>query len=403
MTLRKLFQTRDLTLLWAGQVISQSGDSIYLIGLLWLALELSASKTVTGLVAMSAYLPAMLFALAAGVAADRYDRRRVMLAADAVRAVAVLGIPLAALLGRLSPALLAADAFAIAIAATFFNPARDAVIPQIVPREGLLRANSLVQTSWQLAMLLGPAAAGVLLHRVGNIHLFTADAGAYVFSFLCILLLRPRSQPAPTEERKPGLHEVLEGLRYVLRQPVILPLLLITVADNLFIMGPAIVGTPVFIKDVLSGRAQDYALIQACYAVGMLAGTAWLVTFGGRIRKGKLLLVGMFLDGITYVPYFFVRSLPLLAAATIVHAMAIPLLTVPRASLIQGIVPQRMTGRVFALVSLAVTGMSAVSSGITGVVLEWVPAPTLFLAIGLSGALCGVLGLALMKDLRRAG
>jgi len=76
---------------------------------------------------------------------------------------------------------------------------------------------------------------------------------------------------------------------------------------------------------------------------------------------------------------------------------------VPRASLIQGIVPQRMTGRVFALVSLAVTGMSAVSSGITGVVLEWVPAPTLFLAIGLSGALCGVLGLALMKDLRRAG
>ncbi len=191
---REIFQNRNLSLLWLGQVVSQSGDSIYQIGLLWLVLELSGSEAVTGLVTMASYLPAVLLSLPAGVVADRGDRRRVMLGSDAVRTMVVLMVPLLHLVGGLSPTLLAVDAFVLSIAATFFNPARDALIPTIVPPSGLLNANSLVQSSWQFSLLIGPALAGLLLHLAGNVHLFTLDSLAYLSSFVCILLISsPRS------------------------------------------------------------------------------------------------------------------------------------------------------------------------------------------------------------------
>ncbi len=450
--LRSVFQTRDLSLLWAGQVISMSGDSIYQIALLWLALELTASKAITGLVAMSSYLPTILLALVAGVVADRANRRRVMLIADGVRAIAILGIPLASLLGFLSPWVLVINAFVIASAAAFFNPTKDAIIPQLVPASGLLKANSLIQTSWQLALLMGPAIAGGLLSVMGLIPLFAVDAGAYALSFLTIWLLRPKpetqeiahpgdtlSSKCPRDEGtlggasvpgqswsgpaesaaagsipphatarsrwtvrvREGWDDIRQGLSYTAKQPVILPLLLITVADNLFIMGPAIVGMPVLIRETFAGSASDYALMAMAFAIGMLLGTVALVLWGGRIPKGNMLLWGMVFDGFTFIPYFFAQTLTQLGVLSIIHGMAVPLLTVSRASLIQEVVPATMRGRIFSLISLAVVGMSAISSGLTGLILELIPAPLLFLIIGTTGGLCGVIGLIFAKQLRK--
>jgi MFS family permease len=410
--LRSVFQTRDLTLLWAGQVISQSGDSIYQIALIWLALEMTSSKSITGFVAMSSYLPAIILSLVAGVVADRADRRKVMLIADAIRAIAIFGIPVASLLGFLSPWVLVVNAFVIASAAAFFNPAKDAIIPQLVPPSGLLKANSLIQTSWQLAILMGPAIAGVMLNWIGLIPLFAADAGAYVASFVTIWFLRPkfedRSPSFPNAIRRSisartreGWQDIVHGLKYTAKQPVILPLLLITVADNLFIMGPAIVGMPVLVRETFMGSVSDYALMAMAFAVGMLFGTAGLVKWGGRIPKGKMLLWGMVFDGFTFIPYFFAQTLTQLGILSVIHGMAVPLLTVSRASLIQEVVPSDMRGRVFSMISLAVVGMSAISSGLTGIVLEFIPAPTLFLIIGSTGGLCGVIGLLVAKQLRQ--
>ncbi len=399
---RRIFQNRNLTLLWLGQMFSQSGDSIYLIGLLWLVLELSGSESVTGLVAMSSYLPAVLFSLFAGVAADRRDRRRIMLSADAARVILVLMVPVSAAVGVLSPLFLAINAFAIAITATFFNPARDAMVPQIVPTEGLLRANSLIQTSWQFSLLLGPALAGLLLHLVGKIHLFSFNSLAYVASFGCVLLISVGKRQVREVKRGLGLREITEGLKFVVGHRVIFPLLLITVVDNLFIMGPAIVGTPVMIKQDLGMGAQSYALIMSCYAVGMLIGTAGILTFGGHFKKGQLLLTGMVLDGVTFVPLYFVKTLPAMAAVIVIHSLAIPLLTVMRTSLIQDLVPRNMTGRVFALVNLSVVGMSALSAGAAGFAIAAMGAPMVFMLIGFGGGLCGVIGFVFAKALRQA-
>lgn len=398
--LQKIFQNRNLTLLWLGQMASQSGDSIYQIGLLWIVLELSGSTSVTGMVAMASYLPAVLLAMVAGIAADHNDRRKIMLISDAFRFILVLLIPGAFLVGFLNPHFLGINAFAIAIAATFFNPAKDAFVPQIVAKEGLLKANSLIQTSWQISLLLGPAIAGVMLHYFGNVHLFTACSSAYLFSFILVFLIRPTRKFSGTTNESTGLKEVKDGLLFALRHSVIFPLLLITIADNLLIMGPAIVGTPVFVRETLGLDAKAYAIIMACFAVGMLIGSGGLFLFGGRFKKGHILLTGMVWDGITFIPLYFINSLSAAAILVTIHAVAIPLLVVPRTSLIQDIVPANMTGRIFALMHLSVLGMASISAGLSGLILELINAPTLFLLIGIGGGLCGVAGWIFAKDLR---
>lgn len=401
--LSKIFQNRNLTLLWGGQIASQTGDSIYHIGLIWITLELTGSETVTGLVAMASDLPAILLSLAAGVAVDRYSRTRLMLGADAIRALVVLAIPLMMILGILTPTWLGLTAFALASAAAFFNPARDAFLPQIVPQDGLLKANSLIQTSWQMALLAGPAVAGAVLHYWGKLPLFYSAAAMYALSFLGILLIRGPSPLPPTAMAagsRFGIGEIREGLLYVARERVIGPLLLLTVLNNLFIMGPAIVGTPVFIKKDLGLGADAYAIVEGCYAIGMILGTGLLLYLGKRWSKGTSLLVGMIFDGLTFIPILWIESLFALEVAIVIHAIGIPFLTVSRAAIIQKLVPPEMTGRVFALVNLAVVGMSAISSGLAGPALELIGARSLFAVIGIGGGLCGLFGIIALKRLR---
>ena len=400
LSFRNIFKQRDLNLLWIGQIASQSGDSIYQIGLLWLALEISGSEAVTGLVAMSSYLPAILLSIFAGVAADRFNRRKIMIIADAWRTIVVLMIPVVFYIGFLNPVLLAINAFCLAIAAAFFNPARDSIIPQIVPKSSLVQANSLIQTSWQFALLLGPAAAGFLLNVFGKIHLFSVNAFFYLFSLILILAIRPAPNPSSVQKKGIGWGEIKQGLQYVLGNKVLLPLILITVADNLFIMGPAIVGTPVFVKEILHKDVQTYALIQACYAIGMLIGTSALLTAGNRFSKGKILLTGMILDGITFIPLYWADTVISTSVIIVIHSLAIPLLTVSRASIIQDLVPQELTGRIFALINMSVVGMSAISAGLSGVILEFISPQTLFLIIGIGGGICGVIGWIYAGELR---
>ena len=128
------------------------------------------------------------------------------------------------------------------------------------------------------------------------------------------------------------------------------------------------------------------------YQIGLL----WIVLD----LSGSTSVTGMVWDGITFIPLYFIKSLSAAAILVTIHAVAIPLLVVPRTSLIQDIVPTNMTGRIFALMHLSVLGMASISAGLSGLILELINAPTLFLLIGIGGGLCGVAGWIFAKDLR---
>lgn len=401
-----LRSNRSLLLLWAGQVISQSGDAVFELALLWLALELTGSSATAGLLAAATYLPALLFGLFGGALADRFDHRRLMLWSDAVRAAVALAIPVLSITGHLSVWALGGLAFVLACFTALFNPARDALLPRLVTPSQLVPANSLIQTSWQLSLVVGPLVAAGLIPLVGVVHLFTVDALSFLASFGLLLAMRtPReatAQGGTGAALGNAWRDVLEGLRYVRADPRLAGLLGVTALDNLFLMGPAIVGVPIFVRQVLHGNAVVYAGAALPYAAGMLLGTLLLNVWGARFRPGAVLLFGMLMDGLTWVPFFWVHTPAQLWLTLLVHGLATPLIVISRPTLVQTVVPERMQGRVFGMIGTAVVGFSALSSALTGVVATHVDIRTLFVAIALAAASCGALGM-FFKPLRQAG
>ncbi len=402
---KRIFINKNIFYLWTGQIISQSGDSIFEIVLLWLLLDLTGSNAATGLVAMSAYLPTLLFGVFSGVLVDRFDRRRVMLFADAIRAVLVLIIPLLYVLDGLNAVVLGLLTFSVASFNTLFNPARDVLVGELIQPKERLTANAMIQTSWQYAFFIGPAAAGVLLSLVGQIHLFSLDALTFLLSFYFIYKIktRPAASPAGMEgirkEFGKSWAEVSAGLRYAWSDRRIRTLLLITAVDNLFLMGPAIMGAPIFIREILHEGAESFAFVQVAYAIGMVAGTILISRYGKRFRANHIILWGIIFDGLTFVPLLWVETFQAMFITICIHAMGIPMIIATRPTIIQNIAPPEMQGRIFSMISVAVFGFTAISIALTGILSEVIPINIIYAIIGVIAAGVGAAGW-LIRDFR---
>jgi MFS family permease len=374
------------TLLYA-QIASQMGDAAFGVLLLWTVLGLTENRAVAGGVAMMNYLPVLLFGLVGGLAADRLPRRGLMVASDAVRGTIALSLTGASLAGALSPWTLAVGGFLLFTASAFFNPARDAFIPSLVEARDLVRANALIQLSIPAGWLFGPALCSLCLAWVKADLLF-AGVGALFFISVLFLAGLPRALPAEVGHA-PAARAIFEGLQVAWKDVRLRWLLAITAVDNLLIMGPAIVGTPILVKDVLHAGGPVYALMEALLALGVFAGLPLTTWLNKRLGQGKIVIAGIFLDGLTYLPLLWLKGTWGVGLAIALHGLSIPLITVTRASLVQRIAPPQQMGRIFALISITVIGLTALSSGLTGLAVGLLPVNVIFGIIAVLAALCG--------------
>jgi MFS family permease len=403
---------RNTTLLYAGQFVSQAGDAIHIASVAWLAATLTGTPRATGLAVFLGALPFLLFGPFAGAFVDRSNKRTVLVASDLVRAAVLLGFPLLASAFGLSFPLVATIAFLVAAASTPFLPARDALIPVLAEGRPLVRYNAAFQTSGQLAQLVGLWVGGLLLGTDPDdtsrvVTVLTLDGATFLVSAATLLLLVvPARETAPSSAPSPPRRnlwvEAVEGLRYAAKDPLLVGLLVLTALDNLAIMGPAIVGATHLVRDDLGLSAAHVAWFEGAMAAGFLVGALVLSRIGPRLPKGPLILVGMTMDGLTYVP--FAWPLPWSASLVLVflHGLFIPCIVVGRTTLLQHHVPAARIGRTFALVHLTVTGMTALSAFVAGEVCARVGARALFLGAGVFGTLCGLAGLLAMPRLRAA-
>ncbi len=391
---------KNIPLLWFAQMISTAGDAIYHLALIWLILDLTGSSIITGLIAMSTYLPAMLFSLYAGVLSDRLQRMMLMVFSNLAQAITVILIPILLYAGHEATIIIGILAFIRAAFGTLFPPAFNAFLPTIVERKSLVRVNSIMATSQQFAWLIGPALAGIALGFVSLKMLFILDGLSFMIATTLLLLVRYQNEPMPKQEHS-AMKDLAEGSRYVAHHPFIGYFIGLTVLNNLFIMGPAIVGTPILVKEVLGGTASDYAFVEACLALGMLIGSGFVMYLRKIINLGLLLLIGMILDGVTYSVFYFADSIPFVMVFITLHAIGIPMITVPRTAIIQRHTPNRIHGRLFSMVHIAVVGMTALSSALVGIIAHSVGLRVIFFWIGIGAALCGVVGL-LNKEIRIA-
>ena len=378
--------------LWGAPFIGSIGRSIYDISIIWLILDITNSEKLTGLIAMTTYLPAIFFGLFAGAIVDMYSKTRVMAFAQIMQAIAVIGIPIFLLFDI-------KVAWIIMILAFFHNgfslpfvPAFNSYLPTQVKKERLLAANSIANIAWQSAVFIGPIVAAYFLTMIPVEYLFYITVICYLITALLSINAPREKQKKENENLKLIVNKTYQGLVYLFNDKTLLSIIILTVLSNLFVMGPAVVGIPILVKIGLGGTASNFAICEAVVGLGMLLGTAFVYKFGDRFTHGRLFLTGLFIDGASFCLYYFIENMIQMYILSFCHGIGIPLLIISRVSIMQKNIPEELLGRIFSIISISIISMTAVSSGIIGFGSDVFDIQTIFLLFGTGAGLCGIAG-----------
>jgi predicted MFS family arabinose efflux permease len=347
-------------------------------------LSLQAGAAEVGLLAAAQSLPFLLLSLPLGVLADRVSRRRLMVAAEVLRTLALLGLLAGALWGRLPLAALAALGFLGAVGTVAFNVAAPALVSSLVPAPALPRANARIELTRSAAFAAGPATAGALVAWSGAGAAFVL--AAVLSASAAVLLLRLAEPPAaasPTA-RHP-LRELADGARFVWSDRLLRPVLLTALAWNLswFVLQAAYVP---YAMRALGLDARGVGLTLAAYGVGMVAGALVSARVVGALPIGRALQIGPLVSVLAMALMLATLAVPnaLLASAALFLFGAGPLVwVVSTTTLRQTVTPPAMLGRVSALfltVNAGARPVGALLGAAAGA--AWGESACLWLALG---------------------
>lgn len=396
--LRPLRQ-RDFALLWTGQTVSLLGSGVLVVALAWQTYELSDSPAALSAVGFAWALGMVLCLLAGGVAADRFDRRRVMISSDLVRCAVIGTMGVLAVTEELEVWHLVALSFLNGSAEAFFGPSFSALIPQIVPAEHLVQANALQEVLRPAThRLLGPALGGALVAGVGPGPAFLVDAASFVVSAAFLLAMRSRHVGRATTAR--ARDELREGLAYVRTQPWIWATLVAACVSLLCFWGPVDVLLPYVIKYELEAEAAVFGLVLAGSGLGAIVGALALSERGLPARKLRFMYLAWGLGMLPVAGYALADAAWQLVVLGALFGAGMSLGMVVWATLLQTRVPPDRLGRVSSLDWFVSIGLTPVSFALTAPVAAAIgEGPTLIVA-GLAGCLVIVGIYAVVPGLR---
>lgn len=337
---------RDFRLLWLGQIVSVTGSQMQLVAINWHVYLLTKSAFALGLVGLFRGAPIIVCSLLGGVVADAVNRKRLMLATQSLMMVsaALLALITVAGVSNVWPIYLLTGA---AAAATAFDiPARQALMPRLVPAKDFPNAVSLSMLMFQIGMVVGPALAGLLLAVYSPAVIYSANAVSYLAVIVALLLMRTSGQ-APRAEAsvtKPVSFAALkEGLRFVWRTPIIVQTMTLDFVATFFASATALL--PIFADEVLHVGARGLGVLASAPAVGAIVAGVFMARLGTLRHQGATLLSSIAIFGGATVVFGVSRIfwLSLLMLATIGAADTVS--TILRQTIRQLATPDHLRGR----------------------------------------------------------
>jgi MFS family permease len=373
---RSFIINRNFGLLWSGQTISEFGSRITREGLPLAAnLVLQATPVQMGLLAAIGTLPVLLVSLFAGVWVDRLRRRPLLIVADLGRAVLLLSIPLAAMLGLLRIEQLYLVAALVGILTVIFEVANQSFLPGLVAREQIVEANSKLSASSSLAEIGGPTLAGVLVQAITAPLAILFDALSFLVSALCAGFIRvPEARPSPAQERQNLWREIQAGLRLLLGNPVLRAITLSTSTDNFF--GGAFAALyGLFLIRELAVTPALYGVLVTFGGIGAFVGAFAAGRLVRRVGLGKTLIGAMLLSGAASLltplaggPHLVIIAM--LMASQLVGDFGREIYLINAVSLRQSIIPNHLLGRVNASAQFLTEGIWPLGAILAGLLSE---------------------------------
>jgi len=387
---------RDFRIFWLGQLVSVTGTWMQTVAQGWLILLLTGSPFVLGVAAAARSIPVLLLVVPAGIAADRFDRRRIILATTVVATLASGTLGVLTILDRIDVPTVLVLAAVLGVTNAFEMPARQSYVSELTGPRYLANAIALNSLLFNSARVVGPAIAGILVALVGPGWAFVVNAVSFVPVFIGLLLIRKVHVPRVGVGARSAIPEAFRYLRSERRLAALFPLL---AAQTIFGSGALILG-PTLARD-LGQEAEGFGVLLAATGVGAVFGGLRLAATSERTSRWRLLLVaGIALAaGLAAVPLVDSYAVALVCFA--VTGWGMVTFNASSNTIIQMIVPDQLRGRIMSLYTLVLLGLMPAGGIFLGVLADRLGSAE---ALGIGGLIYGVivvLGFTLSPALRR--
>jgi len=391
---------RDFRLLWTGQVVSVIGSQMQLAAINWHIYLLTGSPLALGLLGACRAIPIIICSLMGGVVADVADRRRLMMVTQSLMLTcsAMLALVTFSGLTRVWPIYLLT---AIASAAWAFDtPARQALLPTLVPLKDFPNAVSLSMLMFQIGLITGPPLAGFLLAGHGPGLVYAINAASFLAVIAGLVLMRVSGRPEHTEAEAPriGLQALMEGLRFVWLTPIIVQTMTLDFVATFFASANQLL--PIYAKDILNVGARGYGFLAAAPAAGAIIAGLVMARLGVMRRQGVTVIVSVGIYGAATIAFGVSRvfwfSLLMLAATGAADTVS----TILRQTIRQMVTPNNLRGRMTSVNMVFFMGGPQLGEVEAGTVAHFFGAPLSVVTGGAACLIAAVLAFAKARSLR---
>ena len=391
-----ILHNRNFALLWGGQAVSQIGDGLFYVAQIWLVLQLTGSALAMGTTLILTQIPRLAFQLIGGVSVDRYDRQKLMFLSDAIRGLVVLVFAILVATKRVEMVHVYVLSIVFGIVGAFFYPAQAALVPNLVPSDRLVAANSLLGLTQQLSQVFGPVAAGILISLpsigVAGVSYFNAASFAAGAAGLALMRLPAQTRDASGTSAS-FAHELRDGFRYLLGFRALVIVLLLAMILN-FALAPFEVLLPVFTNAVLGYGAEALGLLTSSFGVGMVVGSLGVGAWSPKTRRGILVFVGTTMTGFLMAALGAIPVFIATVAILIMGGVLIAAVNTLLAAVMQGMIADEYRGRIFSLNMMISMGLAPIALAVAGGLADAVGPGTVFVAGGVITAVASLSGLA---------
>lgn len=391
MTIRQVLQLKPVRRLWLAQVVSVFGDFLAIFAVLsYVSFQLHASAAqVTG-ISVSFMIPFALIGPIAGVFVDRWNVKRTMIASDLIRAGLALALVFATSLLQVYVIL-----FLLSAVSAFFMPAQTVTIRTIVPREGLLSANALVQQAFQIMRIVSPALAGAMVGWFGASSCYYVDTISFLISASLITTIVIAREPVvPSKDSHPiksVLNDLTVGVKFIFTHSTI-SFVILAMAAGMFAIscfGPLIA---VYVRDELHATSLAFGIINALIGVGMIFGTLGMNKFAQKLSKTHLALWGLLTMGAFVVVLAAFKTIAAASISMFGVGVGVVFVFVSAQTLMQGQTPMELIGRVSSSVMSVLSIAQLVGLAFSGSLAQQIGIRNLFYASAVLLLLLSVFG-----------
>jgi predicted MFS family arabinose efflux permease len=366
----RALRSRNFTILWFGNLLSNTGTWMQQVAEPWLVLRLSNSPFLLGLDSFMTDAPVWVLILAGGLLADRSDRRRTALFFQGIQFVCPVLIVLLLMTGRIHVWIVIALSLVVGVTDALSGPSINALVPSSVPEDDVASAVALNSAQFNLSRVLGPFLAGVAMATVGPVICFALNASSYAPYLLAIYLLRipspPRLQPQPGSKSARARASLLEGFRAVAKKRRLRRALLTVFLTSLFGM-PMITFLPVVIRDAFHLGSAEFGGALSVFGFGGLVGAAAVLPLKTNRRRQTLSNLAALALGAFVVAMALDRVFGVFLALVFVAGGAMVASNTAANSILQSSIDGRIRGRVSSMYTLALRGGAPIGNLATGI------------------------------------